>query len=171
MIAILVTLMMIHIVVPQVMTEVIPAIIQEIILVDPKVILQVLINTVVVTLPLIDTMMINMIQGLLETAKVTVVNQPPVWRGLITTRTIDLLIGFQKMYTLNHSPVRQGTCMIGVAPLIIPEIIPLTTNTISQGLFIKLETIGVIALVIQPPIRRGRITTLTVNLTKPQIMI
>ena len=169
MIAIQVTLMMIHIVVPQVMTEVIPAIIQEIILVDPKVILQVLINTVVVTLPLIDTMMINMIQGLLETAKVTVVNQPPVWRGLITTRTIDLLIGFQKMYTLNHSPVRQG--MIGVAPLIIPEIIPLTTNTISQGLFIKLETIGVIALVIQPPIRRGRITTLTVNLTKPQIMI
>ena len=88
MIVILVTLMMIHIVVPQVMTEVIPAIIQEIILVDPKVILQGLINTVVVTLPLIDTMMIDMIQGLLETAKGTVVNQPPVRRGLITTRTI-----------------------------------------------------------------------------------
>ena len=43
------------------------------------------------------------------------------------------------MYTLNHSPVRRGT--IGVAPLVIPEIIPLTTNTIlNQGLFIKLET-------------------------------
>ena len=161
--------MMIHIVVPQVMTEVIPAIIQEIILVDPKVILQGLINTVVVTLCLIDTMMIDMIQGLLETAKGTVVNQPPIRRGLITTRTIGLLIVFQKMYTLNQSPVRRG--MIGVAPLVIPEIIPLTTDTIIQSLFVKVDIIKVIVLVIQPPIRRGRITTLTVNLTKPQIMI
>ena len=168
MIVILVTRMMIHIVVPQVMTEVIPAIIQEIILVDPKVILQGLINTVV-TLPLIDTMMIDMIQGLLETAKGTVVNQPPVRRGLITTRTIGLLIVFQKMYTLNQSLVRRG--MIGVAPLVIPEVIPLTTDTIIQSLFVKLDIIKVIVLVIQPPIRRGRITTLTVNLTKPQIMI
>ena len=168
MIAILVTLMMIHIVVPQVMTEVIPSIIQEIILVDPKVILQGLINTVV-TLPLIDTMMIDMIQGLLETAKGTVVNQPPVRRGLITTRTIGLLIVFQKMYTLNQSLVRRG--MIGVGPLVIPEVIPLTTDTIIQSLFVKLDIIKVIVLVIQPPIRRGRITTLTVNLTKPHIMI
>ena len=170
MIAILVTQMMIHIVVPQVMTEVIPSIIQEIILVDPKVILQGLINTVV-TLPLIDTMMIDMIQGLLETAKGTVVNQPPVRRGLITTRTIGLLIVFQTMYTLNQSLVRRG--MIGVAPLVIPEVIPLTTDTctIIQSLYVKLDIIKVIVLVIQPPIRRGRITTLTVNLTKPQIMI
>ena len=167
MIIILVTLMIIHIVGPQVMTEVIPAIIQEIILVDPKVILQGLINTVV-TLPLIDTMMIDMIQGLLETAKGTVV-KPPVRRGLITTRTIGLLIVFQKMYTLNQSLVRRG--MIGVAPLVIPGVIPLTTDTIIQSLFVELDIIKVIVLVIQPPIRRGRITTLTVNLTKPQIMI
>ena len=85
---------------PLVMVEVIPAIIQQIILVDPKVILQ----------------------GLLETAKVMVVNQPPVRRGLIITRTMDLLIVFQKMYTLNYSPVQQG--MIGVAPLVIPKSFP-----------------------------------------------
>ena len=73
------------------------------------------------------------------------------------------------MYTLNQSLVRRG--MIGVAPLVIPEVIPLTTDTIIQSLFVKLDIIKVIVLVIQPPIRRGRITTLTVNLTKPQIMI